>query len=278
MEKAEPVRAKVKPVFDQIGPVIEKIGPALDSINAAAAKVGPAIDRFRPVVDRAVVVVVERTGVLIQSVNRVTAAANLIMQDVRPVSRTSLTKPSPSSVPGANRSSAWATFSTTRATAPMPVPEQIDHAVEATIKQSENVSGTVKSAVLRPVREVSGIAAGISAMVATVVRGRHKSSGLRPPRTRKCSYRGGPYVGGLTAHKHRQPNPIPSNFRLQIEEFAGLSRAAPDAALLRRGQRCSGSSKNGHRRDSLPTFRNIFRSEEHTSELQSLRHLVCRLL
>src|ERR1019366_3497190 len=91
-----------------------------------------------------------------------------------PVSRTSRTKPSPSSVSGANRSSAWATSSTTQATAPRL--EQIDHAVEATIKQIENVSGTVKSAVLRPVREVSGIAAGISAMVATLVRGRHKSS------------------------------------------------------------------------------------------------------
>ena len=54
--------------------------------------------------------------------------------------------------------------------------EQIDHAVEATIKQIENVSGTVKSAVLRPVREVSGIAAGISAMVATLMRGRRKHS------------------------------------------------------------------------------------------------------
>src|SRR5947199_5890293 len=28
----------------------------------------------------------------------------------------------------------------------------------------------------------------------------------------------------------------------------------------------------------LPSFTEIFRSEEHTSELQSLRHLVCRLL
>ena len=120
MEKAESVLAKVEPVFDKITPVIEKIGPALDAINAAAAKLGPAIDRFLPVADKTIVVV-ERTGVLIQNVNRVTAAANLIMQDVRPVSRTSLTKPSPSSVPGANRSSAWATFSTTRATAPMPV-------------------------------------------------------------------------------------------------------------------------------------------------------------
>jgi hypothetical protein len=54
--------------------------------------------------------------------------------------------------------------------------EQIDHAVEATIKQIENVSGTVKSAVLRPVREISSIAAGISAMVAALAGGRHKSS------------------------------------------------------------------------------------------------------
>src|SRR5665811_2557061 len=41
---------------------------------------------------------------------------------------------------------------------------------------------------------------------------------------------------------------------VQPQSRAGLSRAAPDAALLRRGQGCSGSSKNGHRRDSLPTF------------------------
>src|SRR5450759_2186464 len=104
--------------------------------------------------------------------------------------------------------------------------------------QHPQCRGEQLKTVLRPVREVSGIAAGISAMVATLVRGRHKSSvDSAPPRTRKCSYRAGPYVDGLTSHKHRQPNPIPSNFRLQIEEFAGLSRAAPDAALLRRGQR-----------------------------------------
>src|ERR1017187_7938390 len=172
-----------------------------------------------------------------------------------PVSRTSLTKPSPSSVPGANRSSAWATFSTTRATAPMPVwsrsitPWRPHHQTDRKRLRHR------ESAVLRPVREVSGIAAGISAMVATLVRGRQqKQCGLRHPGRGNVHIRGGPYVDGLTSHKHRQPNPIPSSFRLQIEEFAGLSRAAPDAALLRRGQGCSGSSKNGHRRDSLPTF------------------------
>ena len=176
MEKAEPVLAKVEPVFDKIGPVIEKIGPALDSINAAAAKVGPAIDRFRPVVDRAVVVVVERTGVLIQSVNRVTATANLIMQDVRP--RIADISDQTVAIVRSGREQVERVGDLLhdagdRTHARL---EQIDHAVEATIKQIENVSGTVKSAVLRPVREVSGIAAGISAMVATLGRGRHKSS------------------------------------------------------------------------------------------------------
>jgi hypothetical protein len=174
MEKAEPVLAKVEPVFDKIGPVIEKIGPALDSINAAAAKVGPAIDRFRPVVDRTVVV--ERTGVLIQSVNRVTATANLIMQDVRPriadISDQTVTivrsgREQVECVGDLLRDAGDRTHARL---------EQIGHTVEVTVKQIENVSGTVKSAVLRPVREVNGIAAGISAMVSTLVRGRRKNS------------------------------------------------------------------------------------------------------
>jgi ABC-type transporter Mla subunit MlaD len=176
MEKAEPVLAKVEPVFDKIGPVIEKIGPALDSINAAAAKVGPAIDRFRPVVDRAVVVVVERTGVLIQSVNRVTATANLIMQDVRP--RIADISDQTVAIVRSGREQVERVGDLLhdagdRTHARL---EQIDHAVEATIKQIENVSGTVKSAVLRPVREVNGIAAGISAAVSTLIHGQHKSS------------------------------------------------------------------------------------------------------
>ena len=48
--------------------------------------------------------------------------------------------------------------------------------MSATVEQIENVSGAVKNAVLRPVREVNGIAAGISAAVSTLVRGQHKSS------------------------------------------------------------------------------------------------------
>src|SRR5438045_7066886 len=45
--------------------------------------------------------------------------------------------------------------------------------------------------------------------------------------------------------------------------------------------RCTpaGGVREGHQRPGLPAAaRAVRRSEEHTSELQSLRHLVCRLL
>jgi methyl-accepting chemotaxis protein len=54
--------------------------------------------------------------------------------------------------------------------------EQIDHAVESTVEHVEQVSGAIKRAVTRPVREVNGLAAGISAVVSTLVRGARKSS------------------------------------------------------------------------------------------------------
>src|ERR1039458_3386196 len=52
---------------------------------------------------------------------------------------------------------------------------------------------------------------------------------------------------------------------------------------MRKGNWCSMASNTGSRGRSLmvstqPTISHWVRSEEHTSELQSLRHLVCRLL
>jgi ABC-type transporter Mla subunit MlaD len=168
MGKAEPLLAKVEPV-------LEKIGPALDSINAAAAKFGPAIDRFLPVVDKTVVVV-ERAGVLIQSVNQATASANQIMQEVRP--RIAHLSDETVAIVRSGREQVERVGDLlqdagdrTRVRL-----EQIDHAVDATVNQIENASNAVKSAVLRPVREVNGIAAGISAAVSALVHGQHKSS------------------------------------------------------------------------------------------------------
>ena len=54
--------------------------------------------------------------------------------------------------------------------------EKIDAAVDDTVEQVEQVSGAVKRAVMRPVKEVNGLAAGISAAVSALVRGQRKSS------------------------------------------------------------------------------------------------------
>jgi methyl-accepting chemotaxis protein len=47
--------------------------------------------------------------------------------------------------------------------------EQIDRTVEHTVDQVDQVGDMVKRAVMTPVREVNGIAAGISAAVSTLV-------------------------------------------------------------------------------------------------------------
>jgi uncharacterized protein Yka (UPF0111/DUF47 family) len=53
---------------------------------------------------------------------------------------------------------------------------QIDHAVESTVEQIEHVGDSVKRSVLKPVKGVNGLAAGISAAVSTLVHGSRKSS------------------------------------------------------------------------------------------------------
>src|SRR5262249_30209871 len=53
--------------------------------------------------------------------------------------------------------------------------EQVNQAVAETVEQVQHVGETVKHAMMRPVREVNGIAAGISAAVSTLVKGRKSS-------------------------------------------------------------------------------------------------------
>jgi hypothetical protein len=53
--------------------------------------------------------------------------------------------------------------------------EQIDRSVDNTVGQVEQIGENVKRAAMRPVREVNGIAAAISATVSTLVRGSRPS-------------------------------------------------------------------------------------------------------
>src|SRR5437899_4227209 len=59
----------------------------------------------------------------------------------------------------------------------------------------------------------------------------------------------------------------------------GLSRARHAARAARRAEAgARGSRRQRRRGGAVPARSQSGRSEEHTSELQSLRHLVCRLL
>ena len=113
---------------------------------------------------------------LIQSANQATTSANQIMQEVRP--RIAHLSDEAIAIVRSGREQVERVGDLlqdagdrTRVRL-----EQIDHAVDATVNQIENASNAVKSAVLRPVREVNGIAAGISAAVSALVHGQHKSS------------------------------------------------------------------------------------------------------
>ena len=175
MESAEPVLAKVEPVLEKVGPVLEKIGPTIDQLNTTFAKFGPAIERFLPLVDSAKVVV-ERTGVFVQNANQAAATTNQILLDSRP--RIAEISKEASAIVRTGREQVERVGELLhdagdRARARL---EQVDQTLESTVEQIENVSGAVKSAVLRPVREVNGLAAGISAAVSTMVRGQRKSS------------------------------------------------------------------------------------------------------
>jgi methyl-accepting chemotaxis protein len=53
--------------------------------------------------------------------------------------------------------------------------EQIDQTVDHTVEQIGQVGDAVKRAAMRPIREVNGLAAGISAAVSALAKGRKSS-------------------------------------------------------------------------------------------------------
>jgi hypothetical protein len=57
--------------------------------------------------------------------------------------------------------------------------EQIDNTVQSTVEHVEHVGDTVKRAAMKPVKEVNGLAAGISAAVSALVCGSRKSGPAR---------------------------------------------------------------------------------------------------
>jgi len=175
LDRAGIVIAKAGPVIDRLGPVIDKLGPAFAKVGPTIDKIGPAIDKVGPAVNEARLAIAN-AGAFVERATDIAVTTNLVIEDARPhVAQiahevTEITRLGREQV---ERVGDVLHDAGDKARARL---EQIDHTVETTIEQVEQVSGAMKRAVMKPVREVNGLAAGISAAVGTLVRGRRRSS------------------------------------------------------------------------------------------------------
>jgi methyl-accepting chemotaxis protein len=153
-DQAEPVIGKLGPMIGEIGLLAQRFGPMIDKVGLAAGKVAPVADR----------------------VESVLATANRIMEETRP----RISELSGEAVEivrsGREQVERIGELLHDAGDSARNRLEQIDHAVESTVKQVGQVGDAVKRAVLRPVREANGLAAGISAAISTLVHHSRKPS------------------------------------------------------------------------------------------------------
>lgn len=160
-EETAPLVAKAQELAEHAAPAIHRLAPLIDRSAATLDRLGPVFDKAGPALDQA-------TAIL--------AATRQIVEDSRPrvaeMARhgVAIAKSGEEQV---ERLGDLLYDASSRARARL---EQIDRSVDNTVEQVEQARERVKSAVTRPVREVNGIAAGVSAALAALVRGTRKFS------------------------------------------------------------------------------------------------------
>jgi methyl-accepting chemotaxis protein len=165
---ARRMQEKVGPLADRAEPALWKLGPMMEKIGLAADKVGPVADR--------VGVVAGKVAPMVDQAGMALATANRIMEETRPrISELSgeAVEIARSGRQQVERLGELLHDAGDRARTRL---EQIDQTVENTVEQVGLVGDAVKRAVLRPVREANGLAAGISAAVSTLVHHSRKPS------------------------------------------------------------------------------------------------------
>ena len=154
---------------ERLEPHIEKAGPLMDRVTTTLERADPLIAKLAPAVEK-LGAVADRAGATLATMNR-------ILEENRPkVSELSkeATDIARSGREQVERLGDLLTDASERARERL---AQIDATVESTVEQVENVGDAMKRAVMRPVREVSGLAAGVSAALSSLVgRGSRRSS------------------------------------------------------------------------------------------------------
>ena len=153
-------REKVEGLVDRAAPVVEKAGPLLD-------RVGPVLDGVGPVI--------ERVGPILGQGQRVLASAAGILEDSRPRIAEISNNAAAIAKSGREQVEKLGNLLHDASERAHTRLEQIDQSVESTVEQVKKAGDAMKRTAMRPVREVNGLAAGISAAVTTFVRGPRKS-------------------------------------------------------------------------------------------------------
>jgi ABC-type transporter Mla subunit MlaD len=161
IENINGITARIGPLVDDASPTLEKVGPMVDKITLAFDKVGP---------------LVEKVGIAVDQAGKILANANRIVEDTRPRISEVSTEVAAISHSGREQVERLGELLQDAGERARTRLEQIDHSVENTVEQVEQVGDAMIRSVMRPVREVNGIAAGISAAVATLVKKPRKYS------------------------------------------------------------------------------------------------------
>ncbi|HLK65691.1 MAG TPA: hypothetical protein VKU19_19770 [Bryobacteraceae bacterium] len=166
--RAEPLARRAEPVIDEIGRVAAKVGPVVDEVAPALRKIGPMADKAGEAFEK-VGPLVQKLGDVVEQASKVVANANHIVEDARPRIKEVSSEVVAISHSGREQVEKLGELLQDAGERARNRLEQIDHTVENTVEQVEQVSDAVKRSVMRPVLEMNGIAAGISAAVSTFV-------------------------------------------------------------------------------------------------------------
>jgi len=135
-----PIVAKAGPMVDRAGPLIDRTGPILDTTGAVLTRVQKIIEETQPRITEISTEAVAIAKSTRQQVERI----GELLGDAGNKAKERL--------------------------------DQIDRSLDNTVEHLEQAGDAMKRAVLRPVREVNGLAHGISAVVSTLVHGPRRSS------------------------------------------------------------------------------------------------------
>jgi ABC-type transporter Mla subunit MlaD len=174
LTSAEPAIARLESMIERATVLIDTATPQIEIAGAAFEKAGPLLERARVTLDKASANL-ERAAPLIEQAKTVLGNANLAIEENRPsvaeiigqladIARISREQ--------VDRLGALLDDAGDRAHARL---AQIDETVTGAVEQVGEMGGALKRAAMRPVREANGVAAGISAAVATFVKGRKYS-------------------------------------------------------------------------------------------------------